>query len=413
MRTPFFRFHSFAKAKFSFCPFIAAPQTFKAIPNNLNLTFLVMAVLFLASCNRTTQDSKTLSPDIVTIDVKESDFIVNGKLSDVISIDSLVFLEYTDESIIGEIDKVLVSEDRIYVVDRHSAKSIFCFDRKGNFINSYNAIGRGPQEYLEIFDTSFFRDKMYVFAAPNQFFVLDENLKFEKSIDINWTVDIPLDPDYPYFSVINSETILFCHPSAHYHYHLYNLSKQAFISSHIKRLGTLDVSSQRNLTKNTSGKMFLSRFYNDTIYTVSENLMTPEYIINFEKPMTDNEIEERLKLNAYNSFNHPRPQKMYNVSSFIYNEEYISFEFEFKRSGHFCFYNPEKNIMKIFNNSLENDLFQGTYLRSSIGHHQNSNITWLEVTGLVDNKEEISFSIPDDLSYDSNPALVFYRPKFE
>lgn len=413
MRTPFFRFHSFAKAKLSFCPFVAAPQTFKAIPNNLNLTFLVMAVLFLASCNRTTQDSKTLSPDIVTIDVKESDFIVNGKLSEVVSIDSLVFLEYTDESIIGEIDKVLVSEDRIYVVDRHSAKSIFCFDRKGNFINSYNAIGRGPQEYLEIFDASFFRDKMYVFAAPNQFFVLDENLKFEKSIDINWTDDIPLDQHYIYFSMINSDTILFYHPSARYHYHLYSLSKRAFISSHIERLGTLDMSWPRQLTKNASGKIFLSRSYIDTIYTVTENQIKPEYFVNFEKPMTDQEIEERLKLNVYNVINYPLVQKMYHVSSFICNEEYISFEFVFKRYRYFYFYNKEKSIVKIYKMNLEQDLLPGFYLRSSIGHHQNSNITWLDVTGLVENKEEISFSIPDDLSYDSNPALVFYRPKFE
>ncbi|GAO30508.1 6-bladed beta-propeller [Geofilum rubicundum] len=376
-------------------------------------TYLIIVIFIFGSCIRTSQESKPLSHEITTIDVKESDIIDNGKLSDVVSIDSLVFLEYTDESIIGEIDKVLVSEDRIFVVDRESAKSIFCFDRKGNFINSYNAIGRGPQEYIEIEDVSFYQDKIYVFGEPNQFFVLDKNLNFVKSIDINWTDDIPLDHGYIYFSMVNSETILFYHPSARYHYHLYNLKKEAFISSHINRLGTMDISWPRHLTKNALGTIFLSRSYIDTIYTVTENQIKPEYYVNFEKSMTVEEIEEVLKLTVYNIINHPPIQKMHFVNLFISNEEFISFEFVFKRYLYFCFYNRRTSIIKIFNNSLENDLLHGAFFWSSIGHHQNSNITWVDAAGLVENKEEIAFSIPDDLTYDSNPALVFYRPKFD
>lgn len=370
---------------------------------------LIIAILVFASCNRTSQKLKTLPHDISIISVNESDIVNDGKLSDVISIDSLVFLEYTEGSIIGTINKVIVSEEYIYILDNENVNGIFCFDKKGNFVNSYIKVGRGPQEYSKIFDISFFQDRIYVFAEPNQFFVLNKSLEYIESIEIKWTEDIPLIQYDPYFSVIDSETILFYHPSAPYHYHIYNLNKGDFISSHIKRLGTFDISFYKHITKNDSGIIFLSRIFNDTIYTISGKKIRPEYIVNFEKPMTDKEIEEQLKLTVFNAFNYPLPQKMYNITRFISNEEFVSFEFLFKRYGYFCFYNKEKNSVKIFNNSLGNDFF----LNPTIGHYQNSIVTWIDVAGLVENRELLSFSIPDNLTYDSNPALGFYKPKFK
>ncbi len=207
----------------------------------MKISYLIFAILIFASCNRTSQKLKTLSHDISTISVNESDIVNDGKLSDVISIDSLVFLEYTEGSIIGTIDKVIVSEDYIYILDNENVNGIYCFDKMGNFVNSYIKVGRGPQEYTKIYDISFFQDRIYVFAEPNQFFVLNRNLEYVESIEIKWTDEIPLAQFGQYFSVIDSETILFYHPSALYHYHLYNLNKEAFISSHIKRLGTLDI----------------------------------------------------------------------------------------------------------------------------------------------------------------------------
>ena len=53
------------------------------------------------------------------------------------------------------------------------------------------------------------------------------------------------------------------------------------------------------------------------------------------------------------------------------------------------------------------------FLNPTIGHYQNSYITYMDVADLLENRELLSFSIPDNLTYDSNPPLVFYKPKFE
>lgn len=252
---------------------------------------MLFAILLLTACNRIFQKSEPLANNIRVINLNENDIIKEGKLSNVISIDSIMFLEYSDESLIGTIDKVLVSDEYIFIIDKKRTNAIYRFDRLGNFLNSYKKIGKGPQEYIKLNDVTIFQDSIYVSAEPNQLFILDKNLTFVKSVDIKWTDDILLPQFGHYFSVINSNTLLFYHPSASYHYHFYNMNKSSFASSHIIRRGTLDISDYRSLIKNASEKIFLSRNYNDTIYTLRNNIFTPEYIVNFEQPMTNKEIE--------------------------------------------------------------------------------------------------------------------------
>ena len=64
-----------------------------------------------------------------------------------------VKLELTDESIIGQIDKVIVYEERIYILDTQTS-SLFVFDMKGRYIHKIARIGQGPGEYtaLHFFD---------------------------------------------------------------------------------------------------------------------------------------------------------------------------------------------------------------------------------------------------------------------
>ena len=92
--------------------------------------------------------------DFLTIkpqdELKQVDFISK--------IDSVKFveLEFGDESIIVDISKVEVFEDRIYVLDPKSS-SLFVFDIDGNFIFKINSIGNGPGEYaqLDYFDLDY------------------------------------------------------------------------------------------------------------------------------------------------------------------------------------------------------------------------------------------------------------------
>lgn len=65
-------------------------------------------------------------------------------------------LESDTNILIGKIDKILYENDRIYIMDSRVTKSLFIFNREGEFINKIDYYGQGPNEYMEL--TNMFYD---------------------------------------------------------------------------------------------------------------------------------------------------------------------------------------------------------------------------------------------------------------
>ena len=63
----------------------------------------------------------------------------------------IIPLETTEESIIGEINKLEIVHDTLYILDEDQ-NMIFLFDKTGKYITRIDDVGRGPQEYLGIAD---------------------------------------------------------------------------------------------------------------------------------------------------------------------------------------------------------------------------------------------------------------------
>lgn len=58
-----------------------------------------------------------------------------------------VQLESDTNTLVGNIDKVILSKDRIYIMDAKSTKAIFIFDKFGKFVNK---ITRKGQDQMSI-----------------------------------------------------------------------------------------------------------------------------------------------------------------------------------------------------------------------------------------------------------------------
>ena len=65
-------------------------------------------------------------------------------------------------SIIGQIDKLYFTEDRVIVVDKMKSHAVFVFDRAGSFLHKIDHQGRGPNEYIEIRDVCFDDDQRLI-----------------------------------------------------------------------------------------------------------------------------------------------------------------------------------------------------------------------------------------------------------
>jgi ribosomal protein S17E len=83
--------------------------------------------------------------------------IQGGEFQDIFINNRYIPLETNEESLIGNITKLYISTDRIYVMDQIKTRSLFVFDKNGNFKYKISRIGNGPGEYMIISD--FFVDE--------------------------------------------------------------------------------------------------------------------------------------------------------------------------------------------------------------------------------------------------------------
>jgi len=105
----------------------------------LRKSLLLIVFLILSACN--------VSPDedsyIITINLEDNKEIL---LDDVFSNKSIIQLETTEESLIGDIFKTEYYNGKFYVMDVIQ-RAILCFDSEGNFKFKLAAQGHGPGEY--------------------------------------------------------------------------------------------------------------------------------------------------------------------------------------------------------------------------------------------------------------------------
>lgn len=73
--------------------------------------------------------------------------ISNLNTDDYIDVIDYIPLETNESILVGNIDKLLIYEDRIYILDIYKAKSVFIFDIKGLFIKKISLYGNNSTEY--------------------------------------------------------------------------------------------------------------------------------------------------------------------------------------------------------------------------------------------------------------------------
>lgn len=61
----------------------------------------------------------------------------------------IVSLEVTDESLIGEITKMKVTDSDIWV-KHYKDNHVLRFSRSGKFLNKVGKVGQGPEEYIRM-----------------------------------------------------------------------------------------------------------------------------------------------------------------------------------------------------------------------------------------------------------------------
>ncbi|WP_390445108.1 6-bladed beta-propeller [Alistipes onderdonkii] len=125
-------------------------------------TICVIMILLSCACSYHTQNNnKALelsNTDIINI-IKNFPHLIRTDNAKIIGTDEMLdmvksidYIKLDSSEPIGVIDKMIVTKDKIYILDCYTAQQIFVFDKTGNLLFRIKNKGRGPKEYLSVAD---------------------------------------------------------------------------------------------------------------------------------------------------------------------------------------------------------------------------------------------------------------------
>lgn len=129
--------------------------------NKILLLSLLLTLLCTSCHQKIKNTSLTIQKDSaivnLTVDLKNYQGVPYDSLIDKIS---FIRLETNEQCLIGETSQIICTDSLIFISDRRVSKSIFCFDRQGNFKYKVGAVGQGPGEYAGYY--------CYITLSPNK-----------------------------------------------------------------------------------------------------------------------------------------------------------------------------------------------------------------------------------------------------
>lgn len=109
---------------------------------------IILFCLFYTACtNKEKKDQKDELPNAEVIKIDLGKEYKNRKFPNTNYSMTVQKLEENEKYPIGHIDKLLVDDKKIYILDKSKAKALFIYNRKGKFLHIINQTGGGPGEF--------------------------------------------------------------------------------------------------------------------------------------------------------------------------------------------------------------------------------------------------------------------------
>jgi hypothetical protein len=222
----------------------------------------------------------------------------------------------TKESQFAGIDKLVIHDDRIYILDYMNTRSLFVFDMDGKFLRRIGRRGRGPGEYpalLMDFATDNAGNVLLVDNTKRELHKYAPDGRYITSVHLPFLVeglvvlensDYLVALTYPYEEKVPAPQVVVCDS-------LFNKKEEYFSFSQVG--DKLDISP---LVK-VGGKIVYHREVNDTVYIFStlDGALTKEYAINFEGMSVPKELRHNYsKLGDESSYRY-----LYSTPLFVGN----------------------------------------------------------------------------------------------
>jgi hypothetical protein len=352
-------------------------------------------------CNLYSQDRS--NPQVIKI---LKDFVrPDLKLSELLKEVKYLPLETTEECLISQIGKIVISNRRIYILDSKTF-SILVFSDEGKFLWKLNKVGRGPEEYPILYDFCIEPiTKNVVILKPNGLNYYSKDGAFIKTTKIEFTTTAFGFPDEQHIALSNigsTDGLIITD----------NNGKK--IAGYFQNVKETDFGLRAPFIKNVNSGLLYFRYLDYTIFEIAGTRIIPH--VKFD---SDNNIYSEKDLGSLKT-------NIDNINNFIQIVQYIECESNIMihyllKNELFCLvYTKKTKKTDIINSEkIKNDIsFTGNFLLNiKSNDYENGFVSFIESNELkpdllLQNHAEPSLiSISNNSKITDNPILVFLKFK--
>lgn len=332
---------------------------------------------------------------------------------------SYIRIPTDDDFLIGRIDKLIVSDRHIFMLDRKLSRSVFCIDKSGNKVFEIHRPGKGPGEYIDLRDIAFdsLKQEILLFCAASRKIIrFDLSGKFlrEKKIPV-WAVGIhPVDKGMVVYCDYNMNKDW---KNRGYYPNLVLLdSMMNVIDCHAYFQGNVDKSfvwSSRPDFCSIDNKAGVMPDHTNVIYHVSTEHITPVWSIDFGKYNIDDRYWKHAagkNMSLKKWIEYCRVEGVCECVYYMENEGIIYFMYSHKGEYYHVFYFKENGRL-LHSKKVVNDFNRFGGLKIQTLHKGNfygnvgAGIIYENRDRL---KEFVSEDILENLEMSDNPIIINY-----
>lgn len=235
---------------------------------------------------------------------------------------SIEYIKLDSSEPIGVIDKMIVTKDKIYILDCYTAQQIFVFDKTGNLLFRIKNKGRGPKEYQSIRDMQVdtIRNEILVNDAPARsylYFSADDGAFLHREKGVANCYLAHIDSLYINYQIPGQDF------NDHENWAILVSDKDSILYKGFEPTPLQNDNFINNsFTYDCDGKLLFTPVYSDTVYQfMSVSIVSPKYVI-------------RQKKSIWNLYNQKIPPQ--EVDKLIKQKDYTRYAGKFLDGGNYA-----------------------------------------------------------------------------
>lgn len=387
---------------------------------------IIVIILNLYSSCRINKNYDEYQKNSNAIFIEPKEFSENlGVFSKLFESVSYISLETDNDFLIGNIDKLLVTDSFIFVMDSKISRSVFCFDKSGRKVFKINKHGNGPGEYLFLSDISFnnLKKELILYCRVRKkllYFNLEGLFIREESLQYNiWRMQSVEDKLAIFCDYIDEKKLK---------------ESGRNVNIALLRISDMKVTSKANYFSGpvnkeivwTSNCQFSN--INDTIlglkpdhcnviYHITPKTIYPAFILDFDKFNVDERYWTKLKktnITLEEMDKYCNKLKLCESARYVENDYFIYFVFRQVGKVSYVFYSKETNLLQQFS-KFNNDMDKVSVFRP-IAVSGDKFYSILESSDIFYLKKySIESTMPkrilDNIQEYNNPVIIVFKLK--